>query len=514
MAERRAHPYFRHYVVFIFSIVIYAVTPLSAEVQVADVFGENMVLQREMPVPVWGTADPGEAVTVSLNGSNQQTNADQSGHWKVILSSMDAGGPYQLEIRGTNTLRLDNVLIGEVWICSGQSNMEWSVRNTRNAVQVIPRADHPEIRLFTTRHRPSGLPLADLDAGWMVCDTGSVRDFTAVGYFFGAELHEVLDVPVGLINTTWGGTRIEPWTPPAGFDAVSELSEISELIARSNDEYVTALHSLLPKWVGWTDQVIDTGVRSNLPVPPEALPEHALADRAQPSGLYNGMVYPLIPFAFRGAIWYQGEANRGDEFGYLPKMKALIRGWRSVWGQGDFPFYYVQLAPYRYDGDPYSLPQIWEAQRQALTVPNTGMAVTVDVGNLHDIHPRNKQTVGHRLTLWARARTYGEQELPHSGPLYQSMEIRGSEVHLTFDHTDGGLTTRDNRPLIWFEVAGSDNIFYLAKARIENDQVIVSSEQVGSPMEVRYGWHQEAEPNLMNAAGLPASPFHTGMESE
>jgi sialate O-acetylesterase len=240
-----------------------------------------------------------------------------------------------------------------------------------------------------------------------------------------------------------------------------------------------------------------------------ALPAHALNDRARPTGLYNGMIYPLVPFGLRGAIWYQGEANRGDGMLYHEKMKALIGGWRQVWRQGDFPFYYVQLAPYRYGGDPTALPQIWQAQAATLSVPNTGMAVTVDIGNYRNIHPTNKQEVGRRLSLWALAKTYGREGIVYSGPLYESMSVEDGRIRIRFDHVGGGLASRNGKPLDFFEIAGNDKKFVAAEARIDGDTVVVASEQVTQPVAVRLGWHQRATPNLMNKEQLPASPFRT-----
>jgi sialate O-acetylesterase len=300
-----------------------------------------------------------------------------------------------------------------------------------------------------------------------------VANFTAVGYFFGRHLKQELDVPIGLLGSNWGGTRIEPWTPPEGFRQVPALKDIADNL----DKY--------PARNG--DRIV----------------------HQSPLALYNGMICPLVPYAIRGAIWYQGESNNGEGMLYHEKMKALIGGWRTIWDNEAMPFYFVQLAPYRYGGDPTRLAGIWEAQTATLAVPHTGMAVTVDIGNVKDIHPRNKQDVGKRLALWALAKDYGQTDLCYSGPLYQGMSVEGNQVRIRFDHVCGGLVSRDGKPLSWFTIAGEDKQFVEARAEIDGETVVVQADGVARPAAVRFGWHQEAEPNLSNAAGLPASPFRT-----
>ncbi|HUW81342.1 MAG TPA: sialate O-acetylesterase [Phycisphaerae bacterium] len=481
----------------------------GADVTLPRVFGSHMVLQQQMSLPVWGWADPGEAVTVTLGDHSVRGQADDQGRWKVRLPELPAGGPHEMTVSGKNTIRLTDVLVGEVWLCSGQSNMEWPVRQADDAEKEIAAADHSRIRLFQVRNTTSGLPLADVDAEWQVCTPETIRNFSAVGYYFGRALQQQLDVPIGLINSSWGGTMIEPWTPPEGFAATPKLGEFVEVIDEANRRYAEALVPLLSPFEAWVRSARQAG-SDGKPLPPmPALPAHSLNDRTRPTGLYNAMIYPLMPFGLRGAIWYQGEANRGDGMLYHEKMKALIGGWRQVWGQGDFPFYYVQLAPYRSGGDPTALPQIWEAQTATLSVPNTGMAVTVDIGNYRNIHPTNKQEVGRRLSLWALARTYGRDRIVYSGPLYESMSTEDGRIRIRFDHVGGGLTSRDGEPLNFFEIAGQDKNFSAAEAKIDGDTVVVGSEQVTRPVAVRFGWHQRAAPNLMNKEGLPASPFRT-----
>lgn len=442
----------------------------DADVRLPHVFGSHMVLQRDAKLPVWGWADAGEEVTVQLGDEKQTATADADGKWSVKLSERKAGGPHRMTVTGNNKIELQDILIGEVWVCSGQSNMEWRVAVSDHPKEEIAAAKYPKIRLFHVQRRPSLKPIDDAEVEWKACTPQSIPSFTAVGYFFGRKLHKELDVPVGLIQSAWGGTRIEPWTPPVGFEQVEKLGGIAKMVKERD-------------------------------------PDGKKPNQQQPSVLYNGMVHHLVPFAIRGAIWYQGESNRGEGMLYYEKMKALIGGWRSVWKQGDFPFLFVQLAPYRYRGDELALPGIWEAQTAALKIKNTGMAVTTDIGNVNDIHPRNKQDVGKRLALWALANTYEKKDLVFSGPLYKSMAVEENRVRVKFDHVGGGLESRDGKPLSHFEVAGADGVFRKATAKIDDGEVIVSSDAVAKPTSVRFGWHQLAEPNLMNKAGLPASPF-------
>lgn len=451
------------------------VLPASAAVKLPAIIGDNMVLQQGEAVPVWGWDDPGTEVTVTLGEAKVTAKADDKGRWQVQLPAMTAGGPHTMTIAGSNTVTVGNILIGEVWLCSGQSNMEWPVGNSINAQDEIAAADHPRIRGIKIAHVPADKPREDVaSSGWQVCSPQTVSGWTAVGYFFARELQQKLDVPVGLIGSNWGGTRIEPWTPPVGFQQVPALKNIADNL-------------------------------DNFPVKNA----DGKINHQSPLALYNGMIAPLVPYGIRGALWYQGESNNGEGMLYFEKSKALISGWRSLWNKPDLPFYLVQLAPFRYGGDPQNLPGIWEAQTATLSIPNTGMAVTVDISALHDIHPRNKQDVGKRLSLWALAHLYGKADLVYSGPLYKSMTVEGNKIRLTFDHVGQGLVSRDDKPLTWFTIAGEDQNFVDARAEIDGDTVVVSADAVAKPVAVRFGWSQEAEPNLSNKNGLPASPFRT-----
>ena len=458
-------------------LVVLAASAAQAEVRLPAVIGDHMVLQRGQELPIWGWDTPGTEVTVTLGNAKATAKADpSSGKWCVRLPAMPAGGPVTMTVQGTNTVTVSDILIGEVWICSGQSNMEWTVRNSNDADQEIAAADHPRLRHIKINHVPAKEPQEVVPSGgWEVCSPQTVASFTAAGYYFGRHLQQELEVPIGLIGSNWGGTRIEPWTPPVGFQSVPALKDVADRL--------------------------DTFPSVN---------NDGKINHQSPLALYNGMIHPLVPFGVRGAIWYQGESNNGEGMLYYEKMKALILGWRKVWQNDEMAFYYVQLAPYRYGADRVSaLPGIWEAQTAALGIPHTGMAVTVDISNITDIHPRNKQDVGKRLALWALAKDYGQTDICFSGPLYKSMTVEGSKVRIAFDHVCGGLLARDGQPLTHFTIAAEDKDFVEAKAEIDGQTVVVHADAVANPVAVRFGWHQEAEPNLSNKAGLPASPFRT-----
>lgn len=502
-------------------------SPVSAEVKLPHIIGSGMVLQRDMPIPIWGWADPGEEVTVEFKMHQVGAIADAQGKWMVKLAATEAGGPYKMTIRGSNVIVLTDILVGEVWFCSGQSNMEMGIGVVNNPEQEIAAANYPEIRLFDVPKRPSGQPASDVGTVWSICTSKSISSggwggFSAVAYFFGREIHKKLDVPVGLIDASWGGSHIEPWTPPDAFASAPKLQHISRKIEQVNGEYRKKLGQSLDSLEEWIRET-RTALAENKALLPEQpdYPHHPFIKNEpyqypwQPTGLYNGMIHPLIPFAIRGAIWYQGESNLLDGMMYHEKMKALITGWRKLWQQGNFPFYFVQLAPFKYDGwpskdvTPTSLPEIWQAQLASLIIPNTGMVVTTDITELDDIHPHNKQDVGKRLALWALAKTYGQADLVYSGPLYRAMFIQDRTIRISFDHVGTGLTSSDGGPLRWFEVAGRDEKFVKAKAEISGNSVLVWSDDVIQPVAVRFGWHQEATPNLSNKEGLPASPFRT-----
>jgi sialate O-acetylesterase len=497
-----------------FFTILILVTACSAlaDVRLPHIISDNMVLQRDNELPIWGCADPGEKITLEFAGSKMSVVADDNGSWQTKLPPTKAGGPFVMSISGHNFIQIKNILIGDVWLCSGQSNMEWLLNKTTNAAKDIAEANYPQIRILTVPKKTAGLPRTDADVEWKICKPETIYNFSAVAYFFGRKIHKELNVPIGLINSSWGGSRIEPWTPPEGFDLSEKTKDIATYIQQVNSDYRKTIEKSLDNMQDWLAKT-KKAVADNTPLPPELdLPKHQLNNFSQPTGIYNSMIYPFRPFAICGAIWYQGEANVSDGMLYLEKMKALIEGLRKVWGQGNFPFYFVQLAPYRYKDNPYRLPVIWQAQTAALSaIPNTGMAVTIDlVDDINDIHPRNKKDVGERLALWALAKTYGRNIPVYSGPIYKSMKIEDSNtIRIFFDYTGSGLISRDNTPLTNFEIAGADKNFVKADAVIDNNTVLVRSENVDKPTAVRFAWNEDAQPNLCNKAGLPASSFTT-----
>ena len=463
-----------------------------ADVKLPNVIGSGMVLQRDMAVPVWGWAEAGEEVTVSFAGQTKKTKTGDDGKWTVSLDPLKANeNGSALTITGKNKITLENVLVGEVWICSGQSNMEWAIRQSMNPKEEAAAANYPQIRLFNVPgHTVSPLPKDEGAGQWQVCDPNSANNFSAVGYFFGRRLHKDLKVPVGLIGSNWGGTRIEPWTTLAGFESVPELSKIADQVKNYKQ---------------------DTRVGGG-----------------QPSAIYNSMVHPLTPFAMRGGIWYQGESNGNEGITYYQKKHALVNGWRKAFQNKDLAFYWVQLANFQKESDKPEGGEGWarlrEAQTQALDIPGTGMAVITDIGAANDIHPKNKQDVGWRLAQWALHQTYGQKDLVPSGPLYKSHKVEGKTIRLSFDHVGSGLIVgkkngleptaevKDGK-LEHFSISGKDNKWVWADARIDGQTVIVESKEVTEPVAVRYGFTMNpAKANLYNKEGLPAGPFRTDTE--
>jgi sialate O-acetylesterase len=650
-------------------------------VQLASPFTDNMVLQQGQPVPVWGTAVPGERVTVQFGKQNRSATVGPNGQWKVFLKTLKASTtPEALNLTvtgqdatgGVQTVVLTNVVVGEVWLCSGQSNMEFLLSSATNAQAEILGADYPGIRMFTVTKGTAATPQTQCQGRWIVCSRETAGSFSAVGYFFARRLHQDLNVPVGMLNTSWGGSPVEPWTSlevlrttaaasnrVAAFESalsayyanrVQYDSQRAEANKKRNEQlaawnvsnvvndigereqwftgakgsgewketampmpdngaflsnYIGSVWcrvevAIPPTWVGrelslnvgavdeidttyvngtkigetqdttlWTQPrhyvippAVTTGTNlliimrvdnqlgglgvlglprdySVVPVKPAEgeLPislvrvwHYAmgtavnLAKRPNPSvpslpgsswdvsTIYNAMVAPLVPYALRGAIWYQGESNASQPNEYAELFPALIKSWRKSWAREDFPFLFVQLANFmarqQQPVEPKSWADLRQSQTRTLAVPQTGMAVTIDIGAANDIHPRNKQDVGNRLALWALAKTYGKSKLVYSGPLYRSMKASANEVVLQFEHVGGGLEAH-GPPLVGFAVAGTNKVFYAASARIEKNAVIVRSEQVPEPVAVRYGWANNPICNLFNREGLPASPFRT-----
>jgi sialate O-acetylesterase len=482
-----------------------------------------MVLQQEMPVVVWGWGQPSETVTVQLAEAKVQVGANERGEWKAVLPARKAGGPYSLVVSGSSTVRFDDVMVGEVWLCSGQSNMEMGIGAARDGKQEIAAANDSGIRLLMVPKRWLPESQTNIEAAWKVCSPETVAEggwngFSAVGYYFGRQLRRELGgVTIGLIDSAWGGTRIEPWTPPEGFAAVPALKREYELVQLGDPHSVLhqrRLEQALKETEQWLAAARQALARCTL-VPPmpgypsELLPPHDLQNA---TALYNGMIHPLCPFALRGAIWYQGESNSGEGMLYAERMKALVDGWRQLWGEGDFPFYFVQIAPYNYGGNGERIGEFWEAQAAAAqAIPNCGMAVINDIGNLKDIHPANKQEVGRRLALLALAKTYHKEGVVCSGPTFKAMAIEGDKLRVTFDNAAAGLASRDGKSLTWFEILDADEGgFVPAEARIDGSSVVLSSSDVKHPVAMRFAWSMLAEPNLVNSAGLPAGAFRAG----
>ena len=624
---------------------------LLADATLPGLFSDHMVLQQGREISVWGWATPGEKITVTLAGESRQTAADGSGNWKVMLPPLTAGGPFLLQVRGTKTVLLKDIMIGEVWVFSGQSNMTFALSGTEGAATQIPAANHPEIRLFTVPEQSTLTPQQNVTARWELCTPDTARKFSAVAYFFGRALYQQLHVPIGLIHSSWPGTDGESWTPAESLRSSPQLASILQTwngastpekhLAADPLEFdlqfddfklLPAESVLLPRvfsdfndgeshntmgglWTydwpsapGSEFDLLHPGrdgsgyaahVSGQLAVPDVGLlnssfsPDgsaadlspysgitfyyrgdgyfryrsrqpsifdyddyrsplvHATADWQQatilfkdlrqdgwgipeaftpqslssfaleilrgpdaplaPSSLFNGMIAPLIPYAIRGAVWYQGESNAMRGYQYRALLPALIQGWRQAWNEGDFAFLIAQLPNLgRREDKPgeSAWAELREAQFMALRVPNTGLAVTIDLGDVVNLHPPRKAEVGQRLALWALGTTY-HKDIVYSGPLYDSMQIDRNRIRIHFTHVGSGLEARDGGELREFAVAGSDRIFHWARAIIDGDSVVVSSPEVSSPVAVRYGWAGNPDCNLYNREGLPASPFRT-----
>jgi sialate O-acetylesterase len=645
----------------LFCVLVVAISA-DAEVRLPAIISDNLVLQQGTKVRIWGNANAGEHVAVTFDKKTSNITADAQGRWQVLIGPFKAGGPYELTVKGDNVLTIKNVLVGEVWLCSGQSNMEWPLVNTTGGAEAVAQAKNPEIRLFTVEKHTSTSPLTDVEGHWVVTTPDAAAHFSAVGYFFGRELYEHLKVPIGLINSSWGGTPAEAWT---SHEALLSSPELKPIL----DRYESSLNALpetkatyaqaLAQWeeknlyidsgnkgeaLGYADPSTSTTDWSQMDLPkqieaagllidgaiwfrkvvelpaewsgkdlvlnlppiddqdvtyfngakigsigretpnsymvprkyvvPGSLvragrnviavrvfdsageggfgrggamslgpagaaesslislrgtwdykvelalePKHpdwgsrpeavGVSNQNNPSVLYNAMIAPLVPFAIRGAIWYQGESNAGRAYQYRTLFPIMIRNWRSAWGQ-EFPFYFVQLANWhasKAQPDESDWAELREAQTMTLREPQTGMAVIIDIGDENDIHPRNKLDVGRRLAAWALAGTYGQKVIP-SGPLFDKYTIEGDKVRIRFKY-GSGLKTIDGGPVKGFAIAGEDHRFVWADARIDGDTVIVSSPTVPKPVAVRYGWADNPIANLYNNAGLPASPFRT-----
>ncbi len=485
-----------------------------AEVVLPDVLGGAMVLQRDAPVPIWGRADVGEIVTVRFAGQTKRVTTGSDGRWRVNLDPLKANAtPATLIVAGQNTIELTDILVGEVWLLAGQSNMQRLLSETANSAAATAAANHPLIRLFNVnrqvafKHKPPPL------ATWQACTPETVKEFSAAGYYFGVELQQALNVPIGLINSSYGGSQAEAWTPVEYLLASDELRPTVERTKIWDDERARVrveYDEQLKQWRAATEKAKAEGARPQpSPGVPDALREYRIA-----SSIYDGMIAPLIPFRIRGAFWYQGESNeaRAQQYGVL--LPTMIRAWRERWGAGDFPFGIVQLPNYR-DPKPEPSDEAWshirEAQRRTVVnTPHTGLIVTIDIGEAHDIHPKNKLDVGRRMFRWALADVYG-RKLTKSGPTFRSLKPSGAKLVLTFTDVGQGLRSRDGDKLAEFAVAGADRKWHWAEAKIVGkDKVEVWSSAVPQPVAARYAFNNNPRrPNLTNETGLPAAPFRT-----
>lgn len=509
----------RRTLVLAFLLAIYSQSQrASAEVRLPGFFTNHMVLQQQMKIKVWGWADAGEQIEVSIGNSRGVTKATLDGKWEIELPAMD--GSYQvhtLTVKGSNTITLNDILIGEVWLCSGQSNMEWTVRSSSNAATEIAEANYPAIRHIKIGRKPNTVPQDDLQSVWEICSPETAGNFTACGYFMARKLLKELDVPIGLINSSWGGTRVEPWTPPVGFEKVEALKDIHTSVlnrtpgSEANRKLLAGHIQATEAWLAEAK----TGLNANASVSPNPQFPAELApfkSHQDPTMLYNGMIHALVGYPMRGAIWYQGESNHAEGMLYYKKKKALINGWRELWGQGDFPFYYVQIAPYRYGNeDPTILARFWEAQAAVQQLPNTGMVVINDIATLNNIHPPNKQDVGLRLANLALKNDYGKTDVVADSPEFESLEVNDGQLLVKFKNAGGGLKTRDGKSPDNFQIIGpGSGGFQPATVTIEGDTVILESDSVTKPVAFRFAWDKLAEPNLTGGTGLPVGATRGG----
>lgn len=477
---------------------------VSAELRVPSLISDGMVLQRNKPVKIWGWARPDARIRVRIGVTDVETVTAPSGRWQATLIEMPAGGPHTLRISGDGgNISVKDVLFGEVWVCSGQSNMQWTVERSKDAEFEIENANYPGLRMFSVERTSAADPVEDCTGTWEATTPETVAEFSAVGYYFARQLHQTLGVPVGMLHSSWGGTPVESWISENTLEPMPDGSFLMErhlYTLNAYEEGVAAYNEEMKAW---------NAAKASGDAGPEPLKPNQPAysrDSWRPSGLYNAMIAPLTSYTIRGAIWYQGESNAGRAYQYRTLFPALIRDWRLRWNQNQFPFYFVQLANYEAGDDP-TWPELREAQEVALRMQHTGMAVTIDIGDPADIHPTNKQEVGRRLALHAMAGAYGAR-VYQSGPVYTEMQVEGDAIRVGFLNAWKGLEAKDGT-LSSFEIAGEDRKFYPAVARIDGDTVVVRSDAVPKPVAVRYAWQNSPVASLFNGTGLPAAPFRT-----
>jgi sialate O-acetylesterase len=490
------------------------VAPIEAraDVKLPAILSDHLVLQREMKLPIWGWADPGEKVTVSIADQKQTAAADDKGHWRVTLDPISSDQPQTLVVEGKNRLEVIDILMGEVWICSGQSNMEYKAKDCWNGDLDVAAAKYPNIRLLSVKGPGSQTPVEDFHGSWKVCSPKTVGDFSAVGYFFGRELEEQLGVPIGLIDNSWGGSACEAWIRRdrmEGNPLYQPTLEASDKAAAVSDPKA-AFHKRLADW----EEQAAKARKAGEPEPPgKPWWNDPVNGQLRAANLYHGRLEPITPFAIRGVIWYQGETNAGRAYQYREMFPLLVKSWREDWGQGDFPFYWVQLANFmaqQHDPGDSAWAELREAQTMTLDrLPNTGQAVIIDLGEAADVHPRDKVDVAKRLVRWALAHDYG-RNIPYESPRYDSMEKKDDAIIVQFKDVGGGLRTVNAQQVEGFAIAGDDHQWIWADAKIVGkDQVKVSSDEVTAPVAVRYAWADNPVCNLYSTAGLPVTPFRT-----
>ncbi|MGA3324121.1 MAG: sialate O-acetylesterase [Terriglobia bacterium] len=497
----------------VLSVLIGAATA-AADVRLPALISDNMVLQQGRQVAIWGTDDAGEQVTVSMGEQKESGTADPNGQWKVELGPLKKGGPFEMTVAGKNTVTIHNVLVGEVWVCSGQSNMEFAVWNhgvfggAKNAEQEVVAANYPLLRLFIVKKAVAGKPQSDVQGQWVVASPETVGNFSAVGYFFGRDLYRAMKFPVGLIDSSWGGTEAEAWTSDEALEADPELKVVADSWRQRIADFPHVLEQYEQKLGEWEKSAEDAESNGKAALTFPDAPKDPRSHPWRDAGLWNGMIAPLTPYAIAGAIWYQGESNASFGYQYRKVFSTMIQQWRNSWGEGDFPFLFVQLASFSVGGQP---PDTWpilrESQEKTLALPKTGMAVAIDIGEPHDIHPKNKQEVGRRLALAAEGIAYG-RKIEYRGPTFKSLRVDKGTLRLQFTHVAGGLVIR-GQSLVGFEIAGQDQRFFPAEAKIVGTEVVLSSSRVPQPAAARYAWENDPKCNLYNKVGLPAPPFRT-----
>jgi sialate O-acetylesterase len=476
---------------------------LHAAVKLPALISDHMVLQQGVPVRIWGTADPGEAVSVQFQGQTVGGKAAENGKWALWLKPLSAAGPLEMTV---NNLSIKDVLVGEVWLGSGQSNMEFALNQAVNHDEEIAHADYPLIHVFLVKRIVAEQPADDVSGAWQVCTPQNAHRFSAVEYFFGRALHNYLHVPMGLIESYWGGTPAQSWTSDAALKSDPAMKFIADDWANVLTRYPAAKEQYEQRLAAWEKSAAEARAAGK-PAPNRPGAPQGPGHPNTPAGLYNGMIAPLVPYTIRGVIWYQGESNASEAHAYRYRrlFADMIQDWRNRWGEGDFPFLFVQLANFKTNG---WWPVLRESQTETLSLRNTGMAVAIDVGESNDIHPKNKQDVGMRLALAARHIAYHDAAVEYSGPAYRQATSENNAIRVWFTHSDG-MQAKGGGALTGFTIAGADGNFVAAEAKIDGGTILVSSPSVANPVAVRYAWADDPVCNLINQAGLPAGPFRS-----